>query len=158
MKVRRIVTTHDKNNTAVVWMDAPAENVKYPNDTIISTLLWSTDKTPADFSDSFDGGSRILGSAPPANGSRFIMFEVLPGGKGKFHHTDSLDYVVGVSGEMTMLLDDSEVVIHPGDVVIQRGTNHGWVNRGSEPARVAIVLIDGVPKRDDSVAGLSTAK
>lgn len=158
MEVRRIVTTHDENNKAVVWMDGPAENAKYPNDTIISTLLWSTDGTPADFMDEFDGGSRILGTAPPANGTRFIMFEVLPGGKGKFHHTDSLDYVIGVTGEMTMLLDDSEVVLRPGDVVIQRGTNHGWINRSNETARVAIVLIDGQPKRIDSVSGVHTAK
>jgi quercetin dioxygenase-like cupin family protein len=139
-------------------MDEPATNVKRPNDTIISTLLWSTNSTPADFMEDFDGGSRILGSAPPIGGSRFIMFEVLPGGRGKFHHTDSLDYVIGVEGEMTMLLDDSEVILKPGDVVVQRGTNHGWENCGGVTARVAIILIDGKPKREDSVSGANTAR
>lgn len=156
--VRRIVTTHDQEGKAVVWMDGSAPNVKRPNDHIISTLLWSTDTSPADFADEFDGGSRILGTAPPACGSRFIMFEVLPGGRGHFHHTDSLDYVIGVEGEMVMLLDDSEIVLNPGDVVVQRGTNHGWVNRGDVTARVAIILLDGKPKREDSVSGAVTAR
>jgi quercetin dioxygenase-like cupin family protein len=158
MSVRRVVTTHDKNGKATVWADGPAENVKRPNDFIISTLLWSTTETPADFMEEFDGGSRILGTTPPTNGSRFIMFEVLPGGRGKFHHTDSLDYVISVEGELVLLFDESEVILKPGDVVIQRGTNHGWENRGSVSARVAIVLIDGKPKRESSVAGADSAK
>ena len=156
--VRRVVTTHDKNGKAVVWMDETANNVKRPNDFIISTLLWSTDATPADFMEEFDGGSRILGTAPPTNGSRFIMFEVLPGGRGKFHHTDTLDYVIGVEGEMVMLLDGGEVILKPGDVLVQRGTNHGWENRSSSTARVAIVLIDGHPKREGSIAGTANAQ
>ena len=158
MDVRRIVTTHDASGKATVWLDGPAENVKKPNSTIISTLLWSTDSTPANYTEEFDGGSRILGTAPPANGSRFIMFEVLPGGKGNFHHSDTLDYVIAIEGEMVMLLDDGEVVLKPGDVVVQRGTNHGWENRGSVTARVAIILLDGLPKREDSVSGTHTAR
>jgi len=158
MSVRRIVTTHDEDGKAVVWMDGPAENVKRPNDHIVSTLLWSTTETPVDYTEKFDGGSRILGTAPPENGSRFIMFEVLPGGRGNFHHSDTLDYVICVEGEMVMLLDEGEVIMKPGDVLIQSGTNHGWENRGDVSASVAIILLDGKPKREGSVSGMTTAR
>ena len=63
------------------------------------------------------------------------------------HRTDTVDYAICLSGEMTMLLDDSEVVMGPGDVMIQRGTNHAWANRGSEYCTMAFVLIDGEGKR-----------
>jgi quercetin dioxygenase-like cupin family protein len=58
------------------------------------------------------------------------------------HRTRTVDYAVILSGEIEMLLDDSEVHLNAGDVVIQRGTNHAWVNRGNEPCKVAFVLID----------------
>lgn len=158
MQTRRIITGYNADGASNVKSDAAAPNAKYPNEHIVSTLLWSTDATPAQFLDAADGGARILGSAPPAMGSRFIMFEVLPGGHGGLHQTDSLDYVIGVDGEMTMLLEDGETVIRPGDVLIQRGTAHGWENRTDSTARVAIVMLDGTPKRDGSVSGTETAK
>jgi quercetin dioxygenase-like cupin family protein len=58
------------------------------------------------------------------------------------HRTETVDYAICLSGEMTMLLDDSEVVMRPGDVMVQRGTNHAWANRGTEPCRIAFVLVD----------------
>ena len=63
------------------------------------------------------------------------------------HQTDTVDYAICLSGEMTMLLDDSEVVMKPGDVMVQRGTNHAWVNRGSEYCTMAFILIDGEGER-----------
>ena len=59
------------------------------------------------------------------------------------HRTRTIDYVVILSGEIDMLLDDREVHLNAGDVVIQRGTNHAWVNRGNEPCRIAFILVDG---------------
>ena len=61
------------------------------------------------------------------------------------HRKDTVDYVIVLSGELEMQLDDSSVRLGPGDVVVQRGTNHAWVNRGAGPARVAFVLIDAAP-------------
>ncbi|WP_112186223.1 cupin domain-containing protein [Ralstonia sp. GX3-BWBA] len=60
------------------------------------------------------------------------------------HRTESIDYGVVIDGEMTLVLDDSEVALAPGSVVIQRGTNHAWANRSSRPCRMLFVLIDGV--------------
>jgi mannose-6-phosphate isomerase-like protein (cupin superfamily) len=60
------------------------------------------------------------------------------------HRTESVDYGVVIDGEMTLVLDDSEVALAPGSVVIQRGTNHAWANRSNRPCRMLFVLIDGV--------------
>jgi mannose-6-phosphate isomerase-like protein (cupin superfamily) len=58
------------------------------------------------------------------------------------HKTDTVDYIILLSGRVSMILDDGEVDMEPMDVVIQRGTNHAWVNRGDEPAVLAGILID----------------
>jgi quercetin dioxygenase-like cupin family protein len=58
------------------------------------------------------------------------------------HKTRTIDYVVLLSGEVTLLLDKGEVDLKPFDVVVQRGTNHAWVNKGKDPALIAGVLID----------------
>lgn len=60
------------------------------------------------------------------------------------HRTESIDYGVVIDGEMTLVLDDSEVALKAGSVVIQRGTNHAWANRSGRPCRMLFVLIDGV--------------
>ena len=61
------------------------------------------------------------------------------------HTTRTVDYIVVLSGRVTLLLDKGEVELKPFDVVVQRGTNHGWVNRGTEPAVMAAILIDAKP-------------
>ncbi len=58
------------------------------------------------------------------------------------HRTETLDYIVLLKGEVTAVLELGEVTMRPFDVLIQRGTNHGWVNRGDEPALLLAVLID----------------
>jgi len=63
--------------------------------------------------------------------------------KSMFHKTDTLDYVVCLEGEMIHHMDKGFVTLKPGDVLIQRGTNHCWENRGDVPARLVIVLVDG---------------
>ena len=59
------------------------------------------------------------------------------------HKTETIDYAIVLSGECYMVLDDSEVLVTTGDVIIQRGTNHAWSNRSDRPCRIAFVLIDG---------------
>jgi mannose-6-phosphate isomerase-like protein (cupin superfamily) len=59
------------------------------------------------------------------------------------HRTESIDYGVVIEGEMTLVLDDSEVTLRPGSVVVQRGSNHAWANRSGKPCRMLFVLIDG---------------
>ena len=119
-------------------------------------MMWSTDASPTGIAGNEDEGARILGSAPPANGSRFTMMEFLPGNAGHLHRTDTVDYVICIAGEIDMFLDDSQfVTLRAGDVLIQRGTNHSWVNRSDQPCRLAVVLLDALPKREGSIAGWS---
>ena len=59
------------------------------------------------------------------------------------HRTESVDYGVVIAGELTLVLDDSEVLLQPGSVVVQRGTNHAWANRSNRPCRMLFVLVDG---------------
>jgi quercetin dioxygenase-like cupin family protein len=158
-KFRRIVTTHDANGKPTILTDGDASNHKFPSEKISSTMMWSTDATPTGIAGNEDEGARILGSAPPLNGSRFTMMEFLPGNAGHLHRTDTVDYVICVSGEIDMFLDDSQfITLRAGDVLIQRGTNHSWVNRSDTPCRLAVVLLDALPKREGSIAGLVSAR
>lgn len=146
--IRRVVTGHTKGNVAKVMIDGPATNRKFPGPGTVSTLIWSSDRNPADISigEQFeDMGALILGSPPPANGSRFAVIEFPPGNKGVMHRTESLDYVICMAGEIDMDMDDSTVTLRAGDVLVQRGTNHSWVNRGKAVAKLAFVLLDGQP-------------
>lgn len=158
-KIRRVVTGHDAGGHPVFWIDGDATNHKFPSEKISSTLMWSTDQSPTEIFSSKDEGARILGSAPPPNGSRFTMMEFLPGNEGHLHRTDTIDYVICIAGEIDMFLDDTQfVTLRAGDVLIQRGTNHAWVNRGTVPCRLAVILLDALPKRAGSVSGLESAR
>ena len=164
---RRVVTGYDASGRAIVLIDGAAPNAKLRRATgLTSTLLWVTDRSPADNSGSADAAEREIGVAPPPRGSIFRVVDfppaaefgavdnaamlrelgIAPGEGGArhagMHRTRSIDYAVVISGEITLLLDDSEVHLKAGDVVVQRGTKHAWVNRGRENCRIAFVLID----------------
>src|SRR5580704_6156535 len=158
-KFRRIVTKHDASGKAAIWFDADATNHKFPNEKITSTLMWSTDCTPTALSSDEDEGDRILGSAPPLCGSRFTIMEFQPGNEATLHRADSVDYVICRSGEIDMFLDDSQfVTLRAGEVLIQRGTSHAWANRSDKPCRLAVILLDALPKREGSISGLVSAR
>ncbi len=147
-KIRRVITGHDSKNVAKVIIDGPATNTKTPRDGVSSTLMWSTDEMPADIAigeGTEDMGARILGTAPPENGSRFIVMEFGPGIASEMHRTETIDYIAVLSGEIDMDMDDSTVTLKAGDIMVQRGTNHAWVNRSKAPARLVIVLLDAKP-------------
>jgi quercetin dioxygenase-like cupin family protein len=146
--IRRVVTGHDKKNVARVIIEGPAANTKTPREGVASTLMWCTDAMPTDIAIGEhveDMGARILGTAPPQNGSRFIVMEFQPGIASEMHRTETIDYIAVLAGQIDMDMDNSTVTLRAGDVMVQRGTNHAWVNRGREPARLAIVLLDGKP-------------
>lgn len=167
--VRRIVTGHHPDGRSMVVMDGPAPNVKQREAGNASTLLWVTDETPADVSGCADRAARAIGVPPPAHGSIFRVAEFPPGVGGEvrdneallrdfgigpdvarghpprhptIHRTRSLDYIVVLEGEIHLLLDDGEYRLQAGDVVVQQGTNHSWINRGAATCRLAMVFID----------------
>lgn len=150
--IRRIVTTHDATGKAIVGIDAPAGNHKWSGRGTVSTLLWSSDQSPAEFWTAEDYGARVLGTQPPASGSRFCVIDYPPGTPGRLHRTDTIDIIFCLSGGIDMALDDGIVHLNPGDVMVQQGTNHSWVNNGTETCRLAIALIDGKPGTLDMTA------
>ena len=160
--IRRVVTGHDAKNVAKVILDAPATNAKFPGPGMVSTMIWCTDHAPADISVGEkveDMGARIIGTAPPAKGSRFAVIDFPPGNKPHMHRTETIDYVIVIEGEIDMDMDDSTVTLKAGDVMVQRGTNHAWANRGDKRARVAFVLIDAEPLGIGSpVTGVANAR
>ena len=146
--IRRIVTGHDANNVAKVVMDSPATNAKHPAAGIVSTLIWCTDRMPADIAigaQPEDMGARMIGTPPPPNGTRFAVIDFPPGNAAIMHRTETIDYVIMLEGELDMDMDDSTVKFKAGDLMVQRGTNHAWVNRSDKRARAAFVLIDATP-------------
>ena len=145
--IRRIVTGHD-GEVAKVLIDAPASNAKYPGPGTVSTLIWTTDKAPAEIATGTnieDMGARIMGTAPPAHGSRFAVIDFPPGNTGRMHRTETIDYVIVISGEIDMEMDGTTIHLKAGDVLVQRGTIHNWINRGTAPCVIAFVLIDAKP-------------
>ena len=170
--IRRVVTGKDATGKACVVMDGPATSVHRRAELgVTNTLLWVTDSSPADLSTREDAASRKVGIVPPPGGTIFRVVEfapqkdvtigyearlqmmrgigLAPEGPSReqprdpgMHRTMTIDYAVILSGEIDMLLDDSEVHLEAGDVMIQRGTNHAWVNRGNKPCQVAFILVD----------------
>jgi mannose-6-phosphate isomerase-like protein (cupin superfamily) len=168
--IRRVVTVVDGDGKAVVLLDGdnPHTTVRANRNTV-SRLLWTTDRSPAAVSGTTDRAAVNVGIAPPAGGSIFRIVEFppitpeierldrdhmqselaphapkrgLPPRHPLMHRTRTVDYAIVMEGEIDMLLDDSEIHLKAGDVLIQQGTNHAWVNRGTAPCRIAFVLID----------------
>ena len=175
--VRRVVTGHDAQGRAVVVMDGPAANVLHRSSRpgVALTDLWATSGAPAARMDG-DPVDRPVVLHPPPGGTvfRIIQFDpedpgalaradgttafaamgaagtVVAGARHPYmHRTDTVDYAVVLLGSITMLLDEEDVELGTGDVVVQNGTNHAWANRGPAPCLVAFVLIDarGGPPR-----------
>ena len=144
MAIRRVVTGHDENLKAYIVSDGPAANVRENRTGHSSALIWATDSAPADITSDEDMGDRNLGTAPPANGTRFCVHEIGPhlDYEPIFHRTDTIDYVLVIKGRLKMRLDKDEIELGPGDMVIMRGTAHSWTNVGDETCVVAFVLID----------------
>jgi quercetin dioxygenase-like cupin family protein len=152
LQVRRVVTGHDANGKAVVVSDDRLSTVpRRIGGNITGCEIWSTDGMPVDNSREADATQRAgfvtrhnyVGSGA---GTTCRITEFAPG-HGRFpHRTETVYYAILLSGEIDLELDGDEVAhLKPGDVVVQRGTMHTWVNRGAVPAVFAFILIDAKP-------------
>lgn len=145
LHIRRVVTGHDETGRALVAIDEVCTNVISRRPQHESCVVWSTGSFPADNSDPIDGAIRKVASTDP-NGSVFRIVKYDPGVAPRNHRTESVDYAVVMAGEIDMELDDGVVVrLKQGDVLVQRGTIHNWVNRGTEPCIIGFVLIAAKP-------------
>ena len=144
LKIRRVVTGHDDDGKAVVQIDEVCRNVISRRERHHSCVVWSTASFPVNNGGSEDESLRPVG-APSPQGTIFRIIEYGPGVAPRNHRTSTIDYAVVISGEIDMELDEGTVHLKAGDVLVQRGTIHNWVNRGSEPCVIAFVLIAAHP-------------
>ena len=144
LQLRRVVTGHDANGRAVVKIDEITQNPPSGRPGRSACVVWTTESFPVDNTGNEDGGKRQVGTTLK-NGTVFRVVEFMPGVSPRVHRTNSIDYAVVMSGEIDMELDDSVVHLKAGDVLVQRGTIHNWVNRGTESCIIAFVLIDAQP-------------
>jgi quercetin dioxygenase-like cupin family protein len=144
LRLRRVVTGHDANGKAVVKIDEVSQNLSTGRPGRSACVVWTTESFPANNTGEADEGLRQVGTTLK-NGTVFRVIEFSPGVAPRNHRTDSIDYAVVMSGEIDMELDDTVVHLKAGDVLVQRGTIHNWVNRGTEPCVMAFILIDAKP-------------
>ena len=144
--VRRVVTGHDAAGKAVVISDASFPGVPNPKGTAQFTLVWTSASAPADNDDPTDGRARDVDLTLPG-GSVIRVVDMLPLTTAPMHRTSSLDYGIVIAGSIELILDDGvSTLVHPGEIVVQRGTIHSWRNPSADvTARVAFVLLDAKP-------------
>jgi len=167
-EIRRVVTKLDASGKAVVMIDERAR-LTAPRPPNYAANIWVTDKSLPDFSSTDDRGKAKIGLVPPKSGTAFRIVDFAPESQGEqptdmnhmmkivgpeapkkglpprhpmMHRTRTLDYAIILSGEIDMLLDEGEVHLKAGDVLVQQATNHAWVNRSGKPCRVAFILMD----------------
>jgi len=144
LNLRRVVTGHDKTGKAIVTIDEPVKNVMSGRPGALASVVWTTAGFPVSNDGDSDDSSRNVGTTLD-NGTVLRVVEFSPGVQRRMHRTDSIDYAVIMSGEIDMELDDSTVHLKAGDVLVQRGTIHNWVNRGTSPCTIAFILIAAKP-------------
>jgi mannose-6-phosphate isomerase-like protein (cupin superfamily) len=169
-EVRRVVTTHDESGKAVILLDGPTPHRNDRGGGTVLQNIWLTDETPADMKGKADKMARTVNIPPPNGGSIIRVLDIPPIGdvskmelgamqahlppehshpKARkprhpmMHRTRTIDYAIILEGEIDMLLDDSEVHLKAGDILVQQATNHAWVNRSNANCRICFVLIDG---------------
>jgi len=145
LKIRRVVTGHDERGHARVEIDDLAKNVISNRRGASSAVIWATKGFPVS-NDGFSDPTQSSFKTTEENGSVFRVVRYEPGVTPRNHRTDSIDYAVVMSGEIDMGLDDGVTVhLKAGDVLVQRGTIHNWVNNGTEPCVIAFILIAAKP-------------
>ena len=140
---RRVVTGHSPTGVSMVVSDGPVPvSRELPADGVTFHEIWNTEGAPARITavEPEEPTERALAVPPPPRGTKIRINEFAPGHlddrglQSPVHRTASIDYGIVLEGEITLVLDDSEVTLRAGDVVVQRGTDHAWANRGNVPA------------------------
>lgn len=170
---RRIVTGHNSDGKSVILFDDKGLNVTHiPSwEGLYVTELWVTSEMPINNHGEEDRSLRPMKHDPDPSGTIFRLVEIPPESKTTFnasgiftelgssnkptdadsarhptmHKTDSIDYLVVISGEMTMEMEEGSTLLKQGDCIVQRGTLHAWVNTSDQPCLIAAILVDAVP-------------
>lgn len=174
VSLRRVVTGHDDAGRAVVLSDGPVPRIITPpgQPGLAFQEIWATFASPAPVTArEAEPTLSHQGTAPPHRGTVIRIVDIPPetdsgdehsaqGATGilaavglahhagqrhpLMHRTQTIDYGIVLSGEIVLMLDEEDVVIRAGDVVVQRGTIHAWSNQSDKPCRIAFVLVDGI--------------
>ena len=169
--MRRIITGHNADRKSIISIDAPPAR-SLGEDAGGLFEIWNTDGGGFDTTSEKDRADIEVMLSPTKGGTKFRYFQINPIPEGvpqeaieaataaafermgaahhrvdtsrnaAMHETDTIDYIILLKGDVTLILDEEEVRLKPHDVVVQRGTNHAWVNNGSDPAILIAVLID----------------
>ena len=169
--LRRNITGHNEDGKSIISIDGPPART-LGEDVGGLFEIWNTDGEQINSLDNKDRADIDVILSPPKNGTKFRYFAIKPTPEGisrekleeatdrafelmgaaheridtsrhpAMHKTKTIDYIILLSGDVTLLLDEDEVRLKPFNVVVQRGTNHAWVNNGNEPALLIAVLID----------------
>ena len=169
--MRRIITGHNKSGKSIITIDGPPA-CSIGEDVGGLFEIWNTDGKEINTLDKIDRADAEILLSPSSGGTKFRYFQINPTPEGvpwkilqdaaaeafasigaahhrvdtskhpAMHKTNTIDYIILLKGDVTLLLDEDEVQLKPHDVVVQRGTNHAWINNGKEPALLIAVLID----------------
>src|SRR3954452_4399933 len=170
--VRRIVTGMNRQGQSYIAEDgvSPAMHTMAERPGYRNTNIWRTVSSPAPL-DAPDSVLEQHGVRPPVGGTIIRVIDIPPEATDPevrrrqteavfahlfadasqdpgstrhpgMHVTDTIDYAILLKGELVAIMDESETVMHAGDILVQRGTNHAWANRSNEIARIAFVLVD----------------
>ena len=145
-KIRRVVTGHTTDGTAVFVSDNQYETVVIPSGDAAMATIWTTTSVPADLNDETDGRERDAGTTLKG-GSVIRIVDMLPNASSPMHRTSSIDYGIVISGKIELELDNQVFkTIETGGIIVQRGTIHKWRNPSSEEiCRIVFVLTEAKP-------------
>lgn len=142
--LRRVVTGHDDNGRSAVLIDEKRANIISKRKGHESYVIWTAIGNPASNDGAEDGALREV-QTTLKDGSIFRIMRLSPGVLSRQHRSDSIDYLIVLSGAVTMELDVGAITLSAGDTLVQRGTMHNWIVDGPEPCVMAVVLIDAKP-------------
>ncbi|GEL11011.1 Cupin domain-containing protein [Flavobacterium glycines] len=143
LPIRRVVTGHNHEGTAVFTSDEVFEPQIIPTGDAAMATIWTTATVPADCNDETDGAKRDAGTTLKG-GSVIRIVDMLPGASSPLHRTDSIDYGIVISGEIELELENEiSKKMGAGAIIVQRGTLHKWRNPSeTEVCRIVFVLIE----------------
>ena len=169
--MRRIITGHNQHGKSIITLDGPPAR-SIGEDVGGLFEVWNTDGSDIISTDEIDRADEDILLSPPSGGTKFRYFQINPLPEGvpdammqeiaadafekigaahhrvdtkkhpAMHKTETIDYIILLQGDVTLILDEEEIDLKPFDVVVQRGTNHAWVNNGDKPALLIAILID----------------
>lgn len=154
-KIPRVVVTGEEKGQSSIVQDSDANNVSEHIPGLVISDIWATDSMPVDLNRVLPIENTLFPNTPK-RGSYFRYVQIPPDNSlGEstsltdnnaphplMHKTETLDYIVILSGEIYLVLDNEETLLKPGDIVIQRGTNHAWSNRSDKPCIQLAILLD----------------